>query len=92
MTTSQNDSFANGKGGVQNPLTRLFAITPHDTTLLTEAARAIYVGGAGNVSVLPVGQTTSVTLVGVQAGTLLPIRVARVNSTGTTATSIVGGA
>lgn len=92
MTTFQNDSFANGRGGVEAPLTRLFAITPHDATLLAEATRALYVGGAGNVSVLPVGQSTSVTLVGVQAGSVLPIRVARVNATGTTATSIVGGA
>lgn len=92
MTTFQNDTFANGKGGREAPLTRLFAITPDDATLLAEATRALYVGGAGNVSVLPVGQSTSVTLVGVQAGSVLPIRVARVNDTGTTATSIVGGA
>lgn len=92
MTTHQNDRFANGQGGVDKPLTRLFAITPHDSTLLAEAARALYVGGAGNISILPVGQTTSVTLVGVQAGSVLPIRVARVNATATTATNIVGGA
>lgn len=90
MTTFQNDSYAGRVGDLDSPATRLFAVTPDDTTLLAESTRAVYVGGAGNISVLPVGQGTSVTLTGVQGGTILPIRVARVNATGTTATAIVG--
>lgn len=64
------------------------AVTPNDTTQLSFVTRGLYVGGAGNVAVLMAsGQT--VTFVGVPAGTVLPIRIARVNSTSTTATSIV---
>jgi len=42
---------------------------------------------AGNVSVLSGG--ADVVFVGVQAGSILPVETARVNSTATTATNIV---
>ncbi len=43
--------------------------------------RAIYVGGAGDIVVVwPDGSTS--THVGVPAGTVLPVRAKRVNSTG----------
>lgn len=48
----------------------------------------LYIGGTGNVSVQTIGGN-SATFVGVPAGTTLPVQVIRVNSTGTTATSIV---
>lgn len=47
----------------------------------------LYVGGAGNLTVLTAGGNT-VTLVGVAAGTFIPIQVVRV-FTSTTATSIL---
>jgi len=56
----------------------------------------IYVGGAGDVSVVAAGKkidgTTdnAVTFAGLAAGTFLPVLAKRVNSTGTTATSLVG--
>lgn len=65
-----------------------FSITPADADMSTPA-RALYVGGAGNVAVVTTGGD-SVTFVGVAAGTVLPVSVRRVSSTGTTATSIVG--
>lgn len=65
------------------------AITPHDSTDLANVTRGVWVGGAGNVAaVMKLG--TVVTFVGVPAGTLLPIRVSRINATNTTATSLVG--
>ena len=64
------------------------AVTPHDTTELAVVTRALYVGGAGNVSLL-MGDGTTVILSGVTAGSMLPIRVRRVNATSTTATNIV---
>ena len=64
------------------------AVTPHDSTKLTKYARALYVGGTGNVTCLCRDESV-VTFTAVPAGTILPIRVQRVNSTGTTATSIV---
>jgi hypothetical protein len=58
------------------------------TDLARNDCRALYIGGAGDLAV-----TTSlgevVTFVGVQAGTILPIRVKRVNTSGTTATNIL---
>ena len=64
------------------------AVTPNDSTVLQAGIRALYVGGAGNVSVITVGGQT-VTFVGVGAGSMLPIQVARVRATDTTATSIL---
>ena len=74
-----------------NPVTALpgndgAAVTPSDTAVFP--ASLIYVGGAGNVAVITQGGDT-VTFVGVPAGTVLPVRVARVLATDTTATSIV---
>lgn len=64
------------------------AITPSDTAVLANDSRGVYVGGAGNIKVTTVGGST-VTFSGVAAGSLLPIRVNRVYSTGTTATLIL---
>ena len=66
---------------------RAAAVTPSDSTVL-ENTRALYVGVAGDVAVTLV-EGGSVTLVGVNAGTILPIQVVAVLATGTTATSIV---
>lgn len=70
------------------PAHNAVAVTPNDGADLTDTTRALYVGGAGDVKVDMLGSGT-VTLVGVTAGTVLPIRADRVYSTGTTATSIV---
>ena len=64
------------------------AITPSNSTDLDELTKAVYVGGAGNIVAVDwLGNTT--TFVGVLAGTVLPIRVRRVNATSTTATNLV---
>ena len=64
------------------------AVTPNDGADLADTSRALYIGGAGDVKVDMYGSGT-VTFVGVTAGSVLPVRVDRVYSTGTTATSIV---
>lgn len=64
------------------------AVTKSDTVDITETSRALYVGGAGDVAVIMQDGTT-LAFAAVPAGTLLPIRVTRVMSTGTTATSII---
>jgi len=67
---------------------RWVAVTPSNSTDLVSGARGIYVGGAGDVAA--VGQDdVAVTFVGVAAGTILTIQPKRINSTSTTATSIV---
>lgn len=68
---------------------KLVAITPSDTVSLVEAVRALYVGAGGNISIVPLDGPT-VTLTGVQSGSILPIGAARIDATGTTASSLVG--
>ena len=68
------------------PAANAVAVTPSDSVDLAYVTRALYVGGAGDVSV-QMGATVS--FIGVQAGSVLPIRVSRVNAAGTTATGIV---
>ena len=62
------------------------AITKSDTA--SNAYSAIYVGGAGNLTVVTEAGTT-VTFSGVPAGTVLPIRTQKVLAA-TTATLLVG--
>ena len=64
------------------------AVTPSDSAELTKFARALYVGGAGNVALVTT-DGSSITLTAVPAGVLLPIQCKQVMSTNTTATSIV---
>ena len=66
-----------------------FVITPANSDLATRT-RAIYVGGGGNISVRGIDSTIDVVFFNVPPGTILPLRARRVNSTGTTATNIVG--
>jgi hypothetical protein len=51
--------------------------------------RALYVGTTGNVAIVACNDTAAVTLTAVPAGTVLPIFVSKVMSTGTTASNIV---
>lgn len=68
---------------------RAVAVTKSDSTILPDGVRALWVGGAGDVAVIMAGDTAAVTLLAVEAGTLLPVQVSKVMSTNTTATSIV---
>lgn len=70
------------------PAGHAFAVTPHDTTNFAREVEGLYIGVGGDVAlVLPSG--TAITFVGVPTGSILPVRCKRVNSTNTTATSIV---
>lgn len=66
------------------------AITPADGADLPFITRGIWVGGAGNLSVVCLNTGLTVTFSGIPAGTLLPLQTARVLATGTTATLLVG--
>lgn len=71
-----------------DPGDRLQAVTKSDSTDLT-GARAVYVGGAGDVALMAIGDSAAVTFTAVPAGSIIPVRITRVMSTNTTATSIV---
>ena len=64
-----------------------FAVTPSDATHLH--ANALFVGTSGDVTVVTEAGTT-VTFKNVPTGSILPVRVSQVKSTGTTASDIVG--
>lgn len=83
------DKFKNANPELSSPASNAAAVTPHDTNELADFSRALWVGGAGNLVVVMVGDSASVTFTAVPAGTLLPFRVKKVLATGTTATSIV---
>jgi hypothetical protein len=82
-----SDSFKDHQPGLESPAGHAVAITPSDAVALSEATRAIYVGGAG---ALARGAGAVVTLAGVQAGQVYPLRLVQVLATGTTATGLVG--
>lgn len=71
------------------PYTHLEAVTPSDTVSFTGGmCRALYIGVAGDVTVLAEDDSTAVLLKSCPVG-LIAIRAKRVNSTGTAATNIV---
>lgn len=82
------DQFANVGESFTAPADNQVAVTPSDSTDLPFVSRALWVGGAGNLVVTPAAGGSDVTYT-VAAGAILPIRVSRVKSTGTTATQIV---
>jgi hypothetical protein len=64
-----------------------FVVTKSDTVSFSVPVAGLYVGGAGDVTVLTQLGTTLL-FSAVPAGTILPIRCSKVFSTGTTATLI----
>lgn len=69
---------------------KLASVTPSDTVNLPGGVcRALYIGGAGDIAILAEDDSSAVTLSGVVAGQVVPVRAKRVNSTNTTATLIV---
>ncbi len=70
------------------PALTFLAVTPSDSVSFPSAARALYIGAAGNVTCLN-ASGAAVTFVGITAGSILPVFTFRVNATNTTATSIV---
>jgi len=88
MATPSSDPFLGAPQSFASPIyAGAFAITPG--TALPFSPRAIFVGGAGNVNMT--GQDgNAVTFVGCAAGQIIPFRAASVNSSGTTATNLLG--
>lgn len=76
--------------GQQAPAANATAITPADSNLASDFfTRSIYVGGAGNLTVMMAGDDSIVTFSNIGAGTILPLRVKQIRSTATTATLII---
>ncbi len=74
------------------PSVRLRAITPHNSTEIAfvdnRRMKALYVGGAGNITVID-DDATTVLLTAVPVGKVLNISPNIIKATGTTATNLV---
>jgi hypothetical protein len=64
------------------------AVTPNDSVDLTDSCLALYVGGAGDITVHDRAGNT-VLFTAVPAGSILPIQTKRVMATNTDATGLV---
>lgn len=84
-----SNEFSSVSDAPMQPARNLAAVTPSDSTDLANVAKGLWVGGAGNVSIIAADDSAAVLISGVAAGTLLPIRAKRVLATNTTATLIV---
>lgn len=83
------DKFSSSQASMISSGENAFGITGNDGADLAQVTRGLYVGASGNVKVTLVGGDT-VTFVELAVGVIHPLRITRVWSTGTTATSIVG--
>jgi len=83
------DNFANAATGLTSPARNAMAITPNDGTDLASVTRGIYVGVSGDIALVTAGGQT-VTFKTAAQGSTIPIQAARVLSTGTTATNLIG--
>lgn len=85
------DNYQNHTAGLDSPAGRAFDAYAgkNDGVDLSISTRALYTGSGGDIKVTTVGGDT-VTFKSVPAGTLLPVRVARLWSTGTTVTDCLG--
>lgn len=82
------DDFQNYSPSMESPVANAVAVTPSDTADLPRLTRAIYVGGQGDVRAM-LRDGSVITFKDMSAG-WHPVRIARVQATGTTATNIVG--
>ena len=75
---------------IANPFSAVigFDVTPDDDAVITTLHKGLWVGTAGDVRV-QMWESGIVTLKGVVAGYLIPIRAKKVYATGTTAADIV---
>ena len=87
MGNAMPDIYDDRSSGLESPGYNAAAITPNDGADLPISSRAVYVGTGGDLVVTLVGGST-VTLRNVPVG-ILPLRVARVLATGTSAADLV---
>jgi len=83
------DRFSGYAKSFDAPASDGFQITPDDITELVEVTRGLYIGSAGTV-VAVLASGNEVTLANIPSGTLLPMRVKQIKTTGTTAGLMVG--
>lgn len=83
-----SDSFSTVQSSFEGPARSAEAVTPSDSADLTNVSRALWVGTGGDLTVTMQDGTT-IALLNVPDGSLLPICVSRVKLSGTSADDIV---
>jgi len=83
------DPFAGHVAGFDSPVRGGYAITPDDDADLPKVTRAVMVAEGGDLSVAMLDGTALV-LPALVPGAIYPVRLTRVNSSGTTAAGVVG--
>lgn len=85
--------YSNSDPGVSAPAGRLLAVTPSDSSELTECSRGLYCGSGGTIVVIDEYDNEAI-FTSVPAGAVLPVRVKQVRansiSSPTVATSATG--
>jgi len=82
------DEFRYDSKDRDDPASSAAAVTPNDSTDLSNTTRGVYIGVGGNMKVtMEDGQV--VTFAALMAGVVYPIRVTRIWAADTNATSIV---
>lgn len=87
------DKYAHYSPNAETPSRHAVAITPADGNILADIPKALYVGGAGDITMVGVSASagaTGILFKGVPAGAILPFCPREIKATGTTATNIVG--
>jgi hypothetical protein len=82
------DPYSN-LNGILDPGREAIAVTPSDSTNLTDIPKALFIGTAGDISVDPVDGPGTAVIFKVPQGVFDAVRVKRVRATGTTADDIV---
>lgn len=84
------DPFKSHETALTSPARNSFSVIPDDASDLVTTCRALFIGGAGNISVILADDSSSLVFKNIPAGTVMPIAVKRVEATLTTATDILG--
>lgn len=84
------DTYRTSGPPMGGPARQIFPVTPSDTNELPFVTTGVYVGTGGDLAVKDYTNGGTVIFKNVAGGSGLPIRVAQILATGTTATDIVG--
>ena len=85
-----NDPFRNSSDSPSAPAEYCFDVVPDDGADLPRATKALFIGEAGDVTLVSVRGDAEVTFRNLSAGTILDVRARAVRVSGTTAGAIVG--
>ena len=84
------DRFEESANSLISPAEDCFVIVPGDGVELTQATKAIFIGVAGDVALIPLRGGAAITFRNLPSGSILDVRARAVMATGTTATDLVG--